>query len=465
MNTSPAAHLFRAYDIRGIADSEIDPSLAHCVGRAIAAEAQAVSVKTMAVGADCRLSSPAISTALIEGLLAGGIDAIDLGSVPSPLAYFAAHTMAQTRSAVVVTASHNPPQYTGFKVVLDTHPLSGERIHRLYERIKNSDYGPPVAAGSLSSVAITDDYCSEVTKRVQLQKPLKVVIDAGNSVCGLIAPRLFNALGCEVTELFCEPDGHFPNHHPDPAKPENMLVLADTVRAEHADLGLAFDGDGDRLGVITDRGEMVSPDRLLMLFVGEILARRPQQTILFDVKCSNILRQFIESHGGRAVMSPSGHSVIKNNMVREKACLAGEMSGHIFFADRWYGFDDAFYAGARLLELLAATDEPLSSLLACFPEGYITPELEIAVPENEKFELMSRIRKLCRPADSRPDYTDGLRMEFADGWGLVRASNTSPMLTARFEGDTADALLRIRRDTQAQLLAIDSRLQLPADES
>ena len=466
MTTDIDRRIFRAYDIRGLADTQIDGSLARRIGRAVALEAADQGEKALAVGADCRLSSPQITAAFTAGVCAAGLDVIELGAVPSPLVYFAASTLPETDSGVVVTASHNPPEYTGFKIVLKGEALSGADIARLYERViadgeGGDDAGDSAGEGEVRPCAIVDSYLADVTDRVRLERPLKVVLDAGNSVCGLIAPALFRRLGCEVIELFCEPDGRFPNHHPDPAKPENMRQLSEAVVANGADLGLGFDGDGDRLGAVTESGQVIEADRILLLFVSEILARTPGAAVIFDIKCSSVLRKHIEALGGRPVMTPSGHSLIRHYMVEEGASLAGEMSGHIFFADRWYGFDDALYSGARLLEIVASGWESLSQLLSRYPEAHNTPELDIEVPEEEKFDLMAKVLADLDLSGGESDHTDGLRLQFADGWGLIRASNTSARLTARFEGDSPAALARIHSQFKEALLAVDERLLLP----
>ena len=453
--------IFRAYDIRGLVPDQIDANLAERLGLTLGDELKNAGETAAVIGADCRLTSPEIAAGLAEGLRNAGLDVIDLGKAPSPLVYFAARTLRQTDSAVVVTASHNPPQYNGFKIVCCGQPFGSEQLDALRQRLIEERKPATASRGELSRLDLLPTYLDDVASRIELKRPLKVVVDAGNSVSGLVAPDLYRRLGCEVTELFCEPDGLFPNHHPDPAKAENLSHLKQAVLDGGADLGLGFDGDGDRLGVVTDSGEIIESDRILLLFVEEILARRPGQTVIFDVKCSSLLPRHIASCGGRPLMSPSGHTLIKQAMARENACLGGEMSGHLFFADRWYGFDDAFYAGARLLEILADQSQPLSALLQRFPRGHNTPELEIPVPEAEKFALMDKVLSQCQFEGGRADYTDGLRVEFDDGWGLIRASNTSAKLTARFEGDDEQALERILERFRRQLLQLDERLQLP----
>lgn len=461
---TPDQSIFRAYDIRGIVETQLTPDLAESIGQAIGTQAHRAGETAIAVGADCRLSSPALTDALTRGLNNCGLEVIALGQTPSPLLYFATNYLQETHSGVVVTASHNPPEYNGFKIVLNGQSQGGKSIQQIYQRVLKGDFHRAASPGGTRSLDIAQDYMDNVCERVQLQRPLKVVVDAGNSVCGSIAPQLYRMLGCEVTELYCEPDGTFPNHPADPANPENLRDLQRAVLAEGADIGLAMDGDGDRLGVVTKQGDIVSPDRYLLLFVREILARRPGSSIIFDIKCSPVLEQCIEAYGGRPVVSPSGHSIIKAHMLEENACLAGELSGHIFFEDRWFGFDDGLYSGARLLEILAASEQTLSELLAAFPADISTRELEISVPEERKAQLAQRFVQMGAPGEGRVNLLDGIRVDSAESWGLLRASNTSPKLVCRFGGTTTEAMHARHLLFQQQLQAIDPSLQIPAPE-
>jgi phosphomannomutase/phosphoglucomutase len=452
--------IFKAYDIRGVVDRGLSVDVVHAIGAALAAEGAARGAREIAVGRDGRLSGPRLRDALIDGIRAAGVGAVDVGQVTTPMLYFATHELG-TGSGVQITGSHNPPEYNGLKMVLAGETLHGESIQRLRTRIAAGDLPRAATPGALRSAEVTDAYLARIAGDVKLARPMKIAVDCGNGVAGDFAPQLYRMLGCEVTELFCEVDGTFPNHHPDPAQPENLQDLIHCLRETDAELGLAFDGDGDRLGVVTKDGRIIYPDRQMMLFARGVLAQRPGAEIVFDVKCTRHLAHDIAAHGGRPVMWRTGHSLIKAKLRESGAPLAGEMSGHIFFNDRWYGFDDGLYAGARLLELLSATADP-SAVLNALPDAVATPELHLPTAEGENFALIERLRAGAPFAGAREIITiDGLRVEYDDGFGLARASNTTPVVVLRFEGDTAQALARIKADFRRALLAVQPGATLP----
>lgn len=454
-----SAHtIFRAYDIRGIVGEGLNQDILYTLGLAIGSEAREQHQTAIVVGRDGRLSGAELMIPFIEGLMATGIHVIDIGQVPTPVLYFSTYHL-QVYSGVMLTGSHNPSNYNGLKIVLNKKTLTSESIKGLYERIQQRVFYS--GQGSLEQIETLEAYRAKITANVTLPRPLKVVVDAGNGIAGIVAPQLFQTLGCQVIPLFCEVDGHFPNHHPDPSDPENLHALINTVLAEKADIGLAFDGDGDRLGVVTNEGKIIWPDRQLMCFAKAILADNPGRKILFDVKCTRNLEQLIRQLGGIPCLSKTGHSLIKAKMLEEQAILAGEMSGHIFFNDSWYGFDDGIYAGARLLEILAKQSQSSETLFANFPDSVNTPELKLPINELQKFSF---IEKLIATADFRDgilNLLDGLRVEFQDGWGLIRPSNTSPYLILRFEANSLAALNKIQSLFREQLLALDASLQLP----
>lgn len=442
--------IFRAYDIRGIVGEELTENAVYTIGRALAAMLLDNEEDEIIVARDGRLSGPSLHAALCAGLQDGGCHIYDIGSVPTPVLYFATnHTSIP--SGVIVTGSHNPGHYNGLKMVVNGKTLTEQQIQELYQRIQQQNITK--GEGSYQTISITEDYLERIHSEITLARPLKIVIDCGNGIAGKIAPALYRGLGCDVIELFTEVDGSFPNHHPDPSVSENLQDLVTVVRAEQADIGLAFDGDADRLGVVTGSGEMIDPDRQLMIFAKAILAKNPKAKIIFDVKCTNNLRQAIEANGGQAIMSRTGHSLVKALMKQEKALLAGEMSGHIFFNDTWYGFDDGLYAGARLLAIFA--EQP-----TCFddlPKSINTPEIKIPVDEAKKFAVMQEFIEHAQFPGGKLNTLDGVRVEYADGWGLLRASNTSPCLVSRFEADNPEALGRIQRIFTQQLEAIIAR--------
>jgi len=452
------AEVFKAYDIRGIVPDTINAPFAHALGRALAEHAHAAGVGAFVVGRDGRTSGPELAQALQEGILAGGVDVIDIGRVPTPLVYFAAHTQ-QTGSGVAITGSHNPPRYNGFKMMLGGDTLFGERIQEL-ARTMAQDL-PQRPRGNRRELDVVSPYVQRITSDVRLKRSLKVAIDCGNGVAGAVAPGLYRALGCEVIELFCEVDGTFPNHHPDPADPHNLQDLIRAVREEGCDVGLAFDGDGDRLGVVTRSGEIIWPDRQLMLFARDVLQRNPGAQIIYDVKCSRYVAQEVRAAGGVPVMWRTGHSYIKDKLRQSGAPLAGEMSGHIFFKERWFGFDDGLYSGARLLEILSAYADP-SAVLEALPQAVSTPEIKLATAEGEQFELVAALQREGQFAGAQEIVTiDGVRVEYADGFGLARASNTTPVVVLRFEADDTTALERIQQQFRDQIRRIAPQAELP----
>ncbi len=452
--------IFRAYDIRGVVGSTLNADIARQVGLAIGSAALDRGQQTVVVGRDGRLSGPQMLEALTEGLRASGRDVIAIGLVPTPVLYFATHHLGFA-SGVMVTGSHNPPDYNGFKIVLDGEALSGQAIQGLHQRLESGNLSS--GSGSARNENVIDDYIERIVADVQLSQPLKVVIDCGNGAAGAVATALFSALGCEVVELYCEVDGQFPNHHPDPGQAENLQDLIETVQREGADIGLAFDGDGDRLGVVDSNGQIIWPDRLMMLFARDLLSRHPDAEILFDVKCSRNLASVIRESGGRPTMSRTGHSLIKARMRETGALLAGEMSGHFFFAERWFGFDDGLYAGARLLEILSGQEAPSSEVFSALPDSVSTPELKITVPEGAQHAIVEQLVAQGRAQFPEAEVItiDGLRVEFPEGWGLVRASNTTPNLILRFEANTAEGLAEIQRRFGALLQAVEPGLQMP----
>ncbi|MBA3661488.1 MAG: phosphomannomutase/phosphoglucomutase [Gammaproteobacteria bacterium] len=451
--------IFRAYDIRGIAGDTLNAQTIFQIGQAIGSLIREKGETQIALARDGRLSGPALSQALREGLLATGCDVTDIGQAPTPLLYYAAHVFTE-HSGVMLTGSHNPPDYNGLKIVIQGCTLAEEGIRNLYQRILEKRF--VVGAGVYRQVNIAERYIYHMTHNVTLARPLKIVIDAGNGVTGEIAPALFKQLGCNVIPLFCEIDGTFPNHHPDPSQAENMQDLIKAVREHQADLGLAFDGDGDRLGVVTSAGEIINPDRLLMVFAKALLLKKPHSKIIYDIKCTQHLDKLIRAHHGVPLMWKTGHSLIKAKVAETGALLAGEMSGHFFFNDRWYGFDDALYAGARLLEIVSEQAELSAEFFAAVPNSVNTPELKILVEEEEKFALMDRLREQAHFADAEDIITfDGVRVNFAKGWGLVRPSNTSPYLILRFEAINETMLVNIQNLFRSWLLSVKPDLVLP----
>ena len=452
------AEIFRAYDIRGIVGRTLTPDVVRDVGRALGSLGRERGAATFALGRDGRHSGPMLLDALAAGLTAAGADVIDLGMAPTPVTYFAAFHLGCS-SCVSVTGSHNPPDYNGLKMVVGGITLAGDEIQRLRIRIENDDVAS--GAGRRTQAEVIDAYVERIVGDVKLARGMKIAIDCGNGVAGLVAARLYRALGCEVEELYCEVDGSFPNHHPDPSHLENLADLIAALRRGGAELGFAFDGDGDRLGVVTRDGEVIFPDRQLMLFAADVLARNPGAEIIYDVKSTRLLAPWIEHHGGRPVIWKTGHSFIKAKLAESGAPLAGEMSGHTFFKERWYGFDDALYAGSRLLEILSKTPDA-SAALKALPNAPSTPELQWRLVEGEPHALVAKLQQ-ARPFPNAEHILtiDGVRVEYADGFGLARASNTTPVIVLRFEADTREALARIQEEFRRALAPLKPEAALP----
>ncbi|WLQ17458.1 phosphomannomutase/phosphoglucomutase [Hahella aquimaris] len=450
--------IFRAYDIRGVVDDTLDVKVMYEIGRALGSEARQKNVTDMCLGYDGRESSSALARALAQGIMTTGVNVINVGLVPTPVLYFAAHH-TQTLSGAMVTGSHNPAEYNGVKMMLAGDTLAQAEIQKLLQRIRTQNYVK--GQGELRNQDIRQNYIDAIVNDIAVAAPLKVVLDAGNGVAGDIAPKLIEELGCEVTPLFCDVDGNFPNHHPDPGKPENLQALIAKVKEVGADIGVAFDGDGDRIGVVTAKGKIIWPDRLLMLFAKDVVSRNPGADVIFDVKCSRRLNSLISSYGGRPIMWRTGHSLIKAKMKETGALLAGEMSGHIFFKERWFGFDDGIYSAARLLEILGIDERNADAVFDEFPEDVSTPEINIAVSDSSKFMVMEKLSQNASWGDGNVSSIDGVRVEYADGWGLCRASNTTPVLVLRFEAESQDALGRIQKVFRDQLLAVDPSLSVP----
>lgn len=457
MTTLPH-EIFKAYDIRGIVGKTLTAPIVEVIGRSIGSELLERGRDTICIGRDGRLSGPELSAALAKGLRAAGVNVIDVGRVATPMLYFAAHHF-DTQSGAMLTGSHNPPQYNGIKIVLDGVSLSGEAITALRTRAEAGQLAS--GAGRYREENIAAQYLERIVGGIKLARPMKIAVDCGNGVAGATAPELFRRLGCTVEELFCEVDGNFPNHHPDPSVPENLKDLINALQKGDAEVGLAFDGDGDRLGVVTRRGDIIFPDRQLMMFAADVLERNAGATIIYDVKSTRNLKPWIEQHGGKPLLWKTGHSFIKAKLKETGAALAGEMSGHVFFKERWYGFDDGMYAAARLLEILSRSSDP-SAALHALPDAISTPELQIKLNEGENYALIAGMQKTARFEGAQEVNTiDGLRVEYADGFGLARSSNTTPVIVLRFEADNAAALKRIQEDFRRVILAAKPDAQLP----
>lgn len=451
--------VFRAYDIRGVIGKELNADDFYTIGRAISVRLYALKRSKIFIARDGRLTSDELTTALKQGLLDSGITVIDLGAAATPVMYYAVNT-TEIDCGLMVTGSHNPADYNGIKMVLAGKTLVQSDIDELYNLVEAAVFVNKENQGDYLTHDIIPDYINRIVSDIQLKRPLKVVVDCGNGIAGPVIPKVIEALGCEVIPLFCEVDGRFPNHHPDPTIEANLVDLKAAVAKHQADIGLAFDGDADRLGVITNKGEMIWPDRLLMLYALDLLKRNQGATIVYDVKCSSNLALVVREAGGVATMCPTGHSIVKGVMKEKEAALAGEMSGHIFFKDRWYGFDDALYSACRLLEILSLNSQSSSEQFAVIPDSVNTPEIKISIPEAEKFGFMQRFSKEASFPDAKIITIDGLRVEFADGWGLLRASNTTPCLVARFEADDELTLQKIKGLFKTQLQRINQTLDL-----
>ncbi len=450
--------IFKAYDIRGIVDKTLTNEIAYQIGQAVGSEVIATGGDSIIIGRDGRLSGPMLAKSLSDGLRASGVNVIDIGLAPSPVVYYSSYSKG-VPSCIAITGSHNPPDYNGFKMVVDGTTLSAERIQELKQRILDKNFSE--GSGSYTEEQIIDDYIEKIVSDVRPSRKMKIVIDSGNGVAGATAPQVFKQLGCEVIELFSEVDGTFPNHHPDPSQIENLQDLIAAVQEHDAELGLAFDGDGDRLGVISRNGEIVWPDRQMVLFARDILSRNPGAEIIYDVKCTRNLPTEIEAAGGKATMWRTGHSFIKAKLKETGAALAGEMSGHIFFKERWFGFDDGVYAGARLIELLSKMEETPQAIFDALPDSVNTPELRMDFEEGEHYKFMDMLKESANFGDAKVSKIDGIRVDFEDGFGLVRPSNTTPILVLRFEGDNEAALERIQASFKAAIQQVDPLISTP----
>ncbi|MEO8484796.1 MAG: phosphomannomutase/phosphoglucomutase [Betaproteobacteria bacterium] len=450
--------IFKAYDIRGIVGRTLTPGIVRTIGRGLGTLAREAKRPAIAIGRDGRLSGPELATALSDGIRAAGTDVVDVGMVATPMTYFASYAL-DTGCSVMVTGSHNPPDYNGLKMVIDGVTLAGDAIQRLRERLERDDVAS--GAGHYRIHDIGGAYLDRIAHDVSLTRPMRIAVDCGNGVAGAYAPALYRRLGCEVVELFCDVDGRFPNHHPDPSQPKNLVDLVERLRQGDCELGLAFDGDGDRLGVVTRDGHLIYPDRQLMLFAADVLGRVPGATIIYDVKSTRNLKPWIATHGGKPLLWKTGHSLIKGKMKETRAALAGEMSGHTFFDERWYGFDDGLYAGARLLEILSRHANP-SAVLDALPDALSTPELHVPCEEGEQHALVRDLAERASfPGASDVIRIDGLRVEYPDGFGLARASNTTPTVVLRFEADDEAALARIQREFRRVFAEVRPHLRLP----
>ena len=463
-NTHPSSttnnipkEIFKAYDIRGIVGKTLTPDIVEAIGQALGTEAAARAQHTICIGYDGRLSGPELASALSKGIRKAGINVINLGLVATPIVYFAAYHL-NTNCGVMVTGSHNPPDYNGLKMVLAGDTLSGDVIQSLRLRIEKNDL--KTGEGKETSYHIDDEYIDKISSHIKLSRPMKIAVDCGNGVAGAFAKKLYEAIGCEVEELFCEVDGHFPNHHPDPSVPENLNDLIHALKTGNAEIGLAFDGDGDRLGVVTKEGNIIYPDRQLLLFAEDVLKRDPGATIIYDVKSTRNLAPWITARGGNPLMWKTGHSLVKAKMKETGSALAGEMSGHVFFKERWYGFDDGLYSGARLLEILSQFADP-SAILNALPDSVSTPEQHINMKEGEPHALIATLQKTAKFEHAEVITIDGLRVEYADGFGLMRPSNTTPVIVLRFEADTTAALERIQNEFRSVILAAAPDVKLP----
>ncbi len=454
--TIPAS-IFRAYDIRGIVDQQLNSSSVKKIGQAIGSEALDKGITTLLVGYDGRLSSPALSIALIEGICSSGCNVMSLGLIPTPLLYFATHT-TEYLSGVMLTASHNPANYNGLKIVFNQTSLADKQIQSIRSRIEKDQLRS--GSGDFGKIEIEANYIENVSSRIKLQRPLKVVVDCGNAVPGRIAPLLLNALGCQVEAIFCDIDGSFPNHHPDPTVPENLALLAEAVLKENADIGIALDGDGDRLGLISNQGKFIDADQILMLLVESIAPNYPDRAVIFDVKCSSKVRDLIKKCGANPIMHRSGHSFMKQKMRETNAVLGGEFAAHIFIKDAWFGFDDGLFVAARVLQILSESNKTSNEIFSQYTTGISTSEIKLKIAEERKFEFMDSLLEMANFPEANVITLDGLRVEYEDGWGLIRASNTSPALLLRFEADTEARLTEIQSEFKALIRGADKRLEI-----
>jgi len=450
--------IFKAYDIRGVVNDTLTNDITFKIGQAVGSEVVASGNDSIVIGRDGRLSGPELAESLANGLRAAGVNVVDIGVAPSPVVYYSSYSKG-IPSCIAITGSHNPPDYNGFKMVVDGTTLSAEKIQDVKQRILDDNFSQ--GDGDYTQEEIIDDYIARIVSDVKPARKMKVVIDCGNGVAGATAPQVFKQIGCEVVELFSEVDGTFPNHHPDPSQIENLQDLIAAVKEHGAELGLAFDGDGDRLGVVTPKGEVIWPDRQMILFARDILSRNPGTEIIYDVKCTRNLPAAIEAAGGKATMWRTGHSFIKAKLKETGAAIAGEMSGHIFFKERWFGFDDGVYAGARLLELLAKEEQTPQAIFDALPDSINTPELRMEFAEGEHYKFMDKLKEVAEFGDASVSKIDGLRVDYKDGFGLIRPSNTTPILVLRFEADTKAALERIKQDFAKAISQIDHDSAIP----
>ena len=451
-------NIFRAYDIRGVVETALTPDAVQQIGQAFATEALSQNQKTVIIGRDGRLSSPELAKRLSEGLRAGGCDVIDIGMVPTPVLYYATHKL-KTGTGIMVTGSHNPPQYNGLKMLIAGNTLFGDNIKALYHSIIENKLN--TGEGSHSEQNVIPDYLDTIVNDIKLEKPLNIAVDCGNGVAGVLATELFTRLGCNVTELFCDVDGNFPNHHPDPSKPENLVDMQNVMKQNALDIGLAFDGDGDRVGILDDKQNILWADRQMMLYSADVLKRKPGALIIFDIKSTSNLGGYIKNLGGEPLMWKTGHSFIKAKMKETGAELAGEMSGHIFFKERWFGFDDGLYSAARMLEIISQRDETSSAIFEALPDSFNTPELQIDFEEGEHYKFMTKFIDQANFDNAETVTIDGIRVNYAEGWGLIRPSNTTPCLVLRFEANDENTLIEIQNTFKEKLLAVDNNLKLP----
>ena len=457
MNITPS--IFKAYDIRGIVKTDLTPDTVQLIGQAFASASLAKNSKTVVIARDGRLSSPKLSMALAKGLQAGGCDVIDIGMVPTPVLYFATHHL-NTGTGIMVTGSHNPPEYNGLKMLMAEKTLYGEDISNLHKAIEQGEFTQ--GNGSYRTEDLLDIYLKRIVSDVKLSRPLNIAVDCGNGVAGVIATKLFTQLGCNVTELFCDVDGNFPNHHPDPSKLENLKDICQSIEENNLDMGLAFDGDGDRVGVIDNKQNIIWPDRQMILYSEDVLSRNPGAQIIYDIKSSYHLGKAIHNMGGEPLMWKTGHSLIKAKMKETGALLAGEMSGHIFFKERWYGFDDGLYSAARMLEILSKKGGTVEEVFSKLPDSFNTPEINISFAEGEHYTFMDNFKKTSDFSDAEDISTiDGMRITWDKGWGLIRPSNTTPCLVLRFEADNESTLNEIQDKFREQILKVDNSINVP----
>ena len=451
-------NIFRAYDIRGIASEDLSDEFVMSLGSALGHKIKKLGLKQVVVARDGRLSGARIYSALINSFLDNGVDVINAGMVPSPLLYFAVEKF-NTKNGVMITGSHNPKEYNGFKIILGGKTIYGQEIQNIKNDILQGTHSKEIQKGNLKEINILDDYINELKNNISLKRSMKICLDCGNGVGGVIAPKAFKAIGCEVVELFSEVDGNFPNHHPDPGNPKNFEDLQSKIIESNADIGIALDGDADRVGIVDNSGKIIYPDIQMILYAGQVLEKNKNATIIFDVKCSNILKKFIEENSGIAYMSKTGHSYIKKNLFEKNALLAGEMSGHIFFKDRWFGFDDAIYAGSRMLEILSEKEKNSSDIFSELPQNLSTPEINISVSDENKFSIISKLIKILEKESGEINSLDGIRIDRDSCWGLIRASNTSPNLVLRFEGNSPQDLDDIKNVFKKAISKVDNTIK------